>query len=308
MVKLTEYKLRKAAKNKDITGYQNKSKKGRLRIICKLKRITENLSRNQLNKIAKMQNLLLNKLKKIERMNNLSLNALKQMAIARHIKNYKDMSKEDLLIAPIKSNESNTELLKSEDNSNTEIGETKKLFNMIGSNFSREEIKKLKGKFHKKEWVYNHLSEREERVLKNIVKYFKKLKEDLSKIKTYQHITHDIDYLFNEITKEDYCKPIEIMSAFNGNYIEYESRGNNDDNLSLEEYLIIIRPYLRDMIDNHEAHSDWKIQLVMKIDFISSLDTAEFREMHTKSDTVTQKLMMLLKNFLILFLEDIRKD
>ena len=57
-----------------------------------------------------MQNLSLNELKKIERMNNLSLNALEQMAIARHIKNYKDMSKEDLLIALLTSNQSYTEL------------------------------------------------------------------------------------------------------------------------------------------------------------------------------------------------------
>ena len=71
-----------------------------------------------------MQNLSLNVLKKIERMNHLSLNALEQMAIARHIKNYKDMSKEDLLIALLKSNPSHTELLKIDD-SNTEIEETK---------------------------------------------------------------------------------------------------------------------------------------------------------------------------------------
>ena len=45
-------------------------------------------------------------------MNNLSLNALEQMAIARHIKSYKDMSREDLLIALLKSNQSHTELLK----------------------------------------------------------------------------------------------------------------------------------------------------------------------------------------------------
>ena len=48
------------------------------------------------------------KLKKIERMNNLSLNELNQIAIARNIKNYKDMSKEDLLIALLKSNQSHT--------------------------------------------------------------------------------------------------------------------------------------------------------------------------------------------------------
>ena len=82
-----------------------------------------------------MQNLSLNELKKIERMNNLLLNALEQMAIARHIKNYKDMSKEDLLIALLKSNQSYTELLKI-NNSNTEIGETKKLFNNLRNKFS----------------------------------------------------------------------------------------------------------------------------------------------------------------------------
>ena len=70
------------------------------------------------------------------------------------------------------------------------------------------------------------------------MKYFKNLKEDLSKIKTYQYnTTHDIRYLFNEITKEDYYEPVEIKTVFNGNYIEYESRRDNNDNLSLEEYL-----------------------------------------------------------------------
>ena len=222
MVKLTEYKLRKTAKNKGIIGYQNKPKKELLRIIYKLKRITENLSRNCLNKIRKMQNLSLNELKKIERMNNLSLNELNRIAIARNIKNYKDMSREDLLIALLKSNPSHTELLKIDD-SNTEIGETKKLFNNLRNNFSREEIKKHREKIHKKEWVYNHLKEieqkysltsKEKRVLKNIEKYFKKLKEDLNKIKMYQYnITLDIGHLFNEITKESYYEPIEVKST-----------------------------------------------------------------------------------------------
>ena len=292
MVKLTEYKLRETAKNKGIIGYQNRPKKELLRIIYELKRITDKLSRNGLNKIVKIQKLSLNELKKIERMNNLSQNALEQMAIARNIKNYKDISKEDLLVALIRSNESHTKLLNSEDNSNTKIGETKTLFSKLRSNFSPEEIKENREKFHKKEVVYNILKEKDsltkkekEKVLKYIVKYFKKVKEDLSKIKTYQgNTTHDIRYSFNEITKEDYYEPLENKSTFDGNYIGYESRGDNNDNLSLEEYLNIIRPYLRDMIDNHKTHSVWKIQLIMRIIFVSSLDTNE-----------------------ILFLEDIRK-
>ena len=40
------------------------------------------------------------------------------------------------------------------------------------------------------------------------------------------------------------------------------------------------------MINNHKAQGEWKIQLVMKIKFISSLDDDEFHEMYTKSDNV----------------------
>ena len=170
MAKAAEYKLRRTAKRK---GHQNKSNKELLRIIYKLKRITENLFRNELKKIIKMPNLSLNDLKKIGRMNNFSLNELNRIAIARNIKNYKDMSKEDLLIALLKSNPSHTELLKIDD-SNTEIGEIKKLFNNLRNNFSREEIKKHRKNFYKKEQVYNYLKEKDslttkkERVLKNI--------------------------------------------------------------------------------------------------------------------------------------------
>ena len=124
-------------------------------------------------------------------------------------------------------------------------------------------------------------------MLKNIERYFKKLKKDLNKIKIYQYnITSDIRNLFNKITKQDYYEPMEIKSPFDGSYIQYESRGDNDNNLSLEEYINIIRPYLRDMINNHKAQREWKIQLVMKINFISSLGADESREMYTKSDNV----------------------
>ena len=40
------------------------------------------------------------------------------------------------------------------------------------------------------------------------------------------------------------------------------------------------------MIDNHKANSEWKIQLIMRINFISSLDKNEFRTMHSKSNNM----------------------
>ena len=96
MVKLTEYELKLIAKNRGINNYQNMSREKLLSTPDKLGHITENLSKYGLNKIAKVQNLSLNELEQVVEMNNFLENKLKQIAKIRHIKNYKDMSKEDL--------------------------------------------------------------------------------------------------------------------------------------------------------------------------------------------------------------------
>ena len=57
---------------------------------------------------------------------NLSQNGLERIAKMRHIKNYKNMSREEFLIALLKSKQSHAELCRSKDN-NTEIEETKKI-------------------------------------------------------------------------------------------------------------------------------------------------------------------------------------
>ena len=41
------------------------------------------------------------------------------------------------------------------------------------------------------------------------------------------------------------------------------------------------------MIDDHKAKGEWKIQLTMRIIFVSFTDANETREMHTKSDNIT---------------------
>ena len=121
-------------------------------------------------------------------------------------------------------------------------------------------------------------------MLKNISKYLKKLNNDLKKLYKYQdNVMYGLDYLFNE---EDYYEPKEIKSAFDGSYILYESKGDKDAKLALWEYFNKIIPYLRDMIDNHKAKGEWKIQLVMQIIFVSFIDANETQAMHTKSDNI----------------------
>ena len=158
------------------------------------------------------------------------------------------------------------------------------------SNFSRAKTDEIRKKLNKKEVVYNSLKEKEQKdsltnkennIINYISRYFKNFKKDLEKIKKYQYnITYGLNYLFNE--EEDYYEPTEIKSAFDDTYMLYESRGDNDAKLSLEDYFNIIRPYLKDNIENHNTRGEWKIQLSVIINFISSLDTNESRSMHTK--------------------------
>ena len=58
----------------------------------------------------------------------------------------------------------------------------------------------------------------------------------------------EIDNLFNEVSKEDYYKPIFIKSSFQVNYKYYESRGDKEKLLSVKQYLNKITPHLYDLI------------------------------------------------------------
>ena len=55
---------------------------------------------------------------------------------------------------------------------------------------------------------------------------------------------------------------------------------------SLTIYLDKIEPYLNDLIDNQKSQGEWKIQLTMAINFISSEDSDETRTMHAKSGNI----------------------
>ena len=66
----------------------------------------------------------------------------------------------------------------------------------------------------------------------------------------------------------------------------YESRGDKDAKLALYEYFDKIKPHLKDMIDDYKSKGEWKIQITMRIIFISFIDKNETQVMHTKSDNV----------------------
>ena len=130
---------------------------------------------------------------------------------------------------------------------NNSIKEVREFFNYIRVSLSLEKINRIRKELYKNEAVYNFLKEKdvstdkEKNVLKNIGRYRKNFKKYLEKLQKYQdNITYGLDYLFNE---EDYYKPTEVKSAFDGNYVLYESRGDKDGKLALYEYFDKIKPH-----------------------------------------------------------------
>ena len=48
--------------------------------------------------------------------------------------------------------------------------------------------------------------------------------------------------------------PTLVKSGYNNNYIEYRREGN--DIFTLEEYLDLIKPYLRKLLNDHKSKSE----------------------------------------------------
>ena len=87
-----------------------------------------------------------------------------------------------------------------------------------------------------------------------------------------------------------------VLQEKKNNYIEYKSNRDRYENLSPKEYLDIIRPYLRDLINNHKTsmesnneennRAEWKIQLVMQNNFISDKNFEDTRTIYSASKPV----------------------
>ena len=83
-------------------------------------------------------------------------------------------------------------------------------------------------------------------------------------------IIRDIRSLFEQQEEKDYYKPKRVSNFWDNNYIEYESNGDKNRNLSLDKYLNKIEPYLRNITIDLQNFDTWKIQLTTAINFTSS--------------------------------------
>ena len=214
---------------------------------------------------------------------NLSLNELKLISKNRGINDYENKSEDDLIKI---LSEPKTKMSLSK----KKIRDIKKDFNELRYKFARSKIKEIRRSLYDIKIPKNLPKSK----IKGIEKNLNKLHESLFKLKKYydndgieyMRIKH-VKNLFNQ-TDEDYYKPIKTTCVFDNknNYIEYKSEGDKDKILSVKEYLDMIRPYLSDMINDHRTQGEWKIQLTLSINFMSSKDSEETRTIHAKSHNV----------------------
>ena len=190
---------------------------------------------------------------------------------------------------------------------------------------AREKLKELCHKLSKsdlkiiKKHLYN-IERKKELLESEIIKaYFDELDKKFLEFDEYYNDNDnddDDDFIgietVQDLFKISIYKPTIVKSGYNNNYIEYRSEG--DKLLTIEEYLHLIEPYLRELINDHKNKDEWKIQLTTQINFISLRPGSdETHVTHTRS--VNEEFMngsdtdemKLLKNSLNPFYKYTRK-
>ena len=191
------------------------------------------------------------------------------------------MKKEDLIMSLLKSKESIAEIFN--DNNNNKIGDIRRILNRLRDILPKRDRKEIKDQLYKIEYQRNISEEEQEEndeYLRKLVRMFNSKEEYGRDVFDYYGI-RDIENLFDEVSEENYYKPIFVKRSHKGNYKHCEK-------LSVKQYLYKIKPYLYDLINNHRiARRVWKIQINMHVNFISSKDTGETRIYYMWSDNVS---------------------
>ena len=209
---------------------------------------------------------------------NLFLDELKLVAKNRNIKDYENKF-EKHLIKILSEPKPRISITKKK------LREIKKDFSELRHKFSKEEIDQFRKSFDNIKNHKNLYASEIREAEKNLVE----LEESLQSIKSFDDDQND-DKKLNSIKRlYDAFKPKKTDDSFAGrrnNYIEYISEGDDYENLSLREYLDIIRPYLINMINDHKTSGEWKIQFVMLNRCISSKNFEKTRSIYLASKNI----------------------
>ena len=255
------------------------------------------LKKVHFKKIAKKQNISRNELRKAKKLKDKSIDELQVIAKLRGIKNYDNLTKENLIFSLLKSgnNPAERNYMKYFNNSTNDeikskINDIRLILSRLGNIVTKNDRKKIKKELYEIGKRQNLSNNENETIYDDLVK----LANTLDKKEEYKHSDRDdLDYfgirelekLFDDIDDDNYYKPVLIRSSFERNYEYYEIRGDKDEKLSIKQYLYVVMPGLTDLINkNKNDRVECKIQLNMGVNFISTNDTGEIRTFYVRSD------------------------
>ena len=202
------------------------------------------------------------------------------------------------------------------------ISDVRMMLSRLGNIVTKNDRKKIKKKLYEIEKKQNLSDNEKEEIydhLVNVVNTFDKKEE-------YKHSDRDdLDYfgikelenLFGGTDNNDnYYKPVLVKTSFKDGYKYYESRGDKDKKLSVKQYLYKIMPYLSDLINENKAiennSNEWKIQINMNVNFVSSNDTGEIRTIFVWSNNEEIRLGNetddIIKGLINSFLNNYQKE
>ena len=148
----------------------------------------------------------------------LSRDELEQIAKIRRIKNYEDMKKEDLIISLLKSKESTAELF-NDNRYNNKISDIRRITNRLRDMLPKKDRKEIKDKLYKIEYQRN-ISEAEKEENDEYLRKIVRILNDKQEYNLYDrddfgyHGIRDIENLFDEVSEENYYRPMFVKSSF----------------------------------------------------------------------------------------------
>ena len=231
--------------------------------------IRRKFRRLSLSKFIKKQNVSESDLRKARKLQNI-LDDLKKIAKLRRIKNYDDLSKEDLMYTILRSEKNLLEdnytkyiSINTDDKIKAKTNNIRLILARLGNIVTKKDRHKIRKELYEIEKKKRLTKTQKEKIYNRLIE----IANILDKIETYKYHNHDdLDYfrirdiesLFTNIDDDDdddYYKPVLVKSSFKNNYEYYEIRGGRYKYLSLNQYLYKITPELYGLINEKKNNN-----------------------------------------------------
>ena len=238
------------SKKRNVHNYKDKSD---AQLLSAIKEKNRNLTPKKSLKNLKFKNNQILTPKKL--LKNLERKISENLTLKKTLKNLKSkISENSTPKKPLKNPErENNQILTSRNKERIDI--IREFLKDLSYKLSKSELKEIKKN------LYN-IEKGKQFESKEAIGYLNELDKKILELDRCDQDYDDSEYigvknvrdLFKLSINEDYCKPKLTKSGYDGNYAQYESKG--DRILSIQEYLSLIEKYLRELINQYKNEGE----------------------------------------------------